>query len=109
MQVEAICEHYFCKIPKPFAMQLMHKYAFRETDGNGKRYALMIDVTDRDAAKAYEQRVVQVTFEQTPMFIVGGPEYWGEEYYERVKYIRDCHKRLDNCGDDSYFEHFEDD
>lgn len=103
LQVEAICEHYFSKLPKPKAIDLLNKYAFREPGGDGQRFAVMIDVTDRNAASQYEQRIVQVNFEQVPPFIVGGPDFWGEEYYQRIKYLRDAHKGVEIAGDDAYF------
>lgn len=41
-QVDAICEQYLSKLPKPIAMQVLRKYAYREPASEGdQRYALM--------------------------------------------------------------------
>lgn len=49
-------------------------------------------------------RVVQVAFKQTPAFIVGDEEFWGPEYYQRLKYLRDAHAGVEIAGDDTYFQ-----
>ncbi len=102
IQVEAICEHYLSRIPKPDAIRLLAQYAYHEPAG-GKRYCLLIDVTDRFGAKSYEQRIYQVLFKQTPPFIVGTEDYWGESYWMRLQYLRDAFHRLERAGPDQMF------
>jgi hypothetical protein len=105
LQVDAICEHYFSRLPKPDAIRLLYNYAFRDDPKEGdQRYALIIDVTNRDGLPKYEMRINQVCFKQSPPFIIGGPDWWGEEYYQRLKYIRDAYHGAEKAGDDDYFE-----
>lgn len=103
--MDAICEHYLGKIPKPDAIRLLARYAFREEASAGnKRYALMIDVTNRFGLQKFEARLCQFVFKQTPPFIVGTEEYWGDEWPKRLQYLRDAYRRSERAGPDELFE-----
>lgn len=102
LQVEAICEHYMCKIPKNNAIALLNKYAYKDPYSE-KNYALVIDVTDIRRAKCYEQRLYQACFKQTPPFLLGTEEYWGDELEEKLQYMRDVYLRSEKAGPDSYW------
>lgn len=91
------------KIPKNHAIKMLNTYAYKDPYSE-KNYALVIDVTDQKRAKCYEQRIYQACFKQTPPFIVGNKDYWGDEYEQRLQLLRDQYHGEDHAGADKYFE-----
>lgn len=103
LQVEAVAEHYFSKLPKPDAIKVLNDYAYKDPYSE-KNYALLIDVTDRNRSKCYEQRVAQACFKETPPFLVGGPDFWSEDLEQYKQFWREAYQGMEKAGPDDYFE-----
>lgn len=83
----------------------MNTYAYKDTEpGSDKSYGLLVDVTNRQRLPRYEQRLMQVCFSETPPFILGTPDYWGDEWDKRLQYLRDAYHGSEQAGPDGYFD-----
>lgn len=101
-QTEALWENFLAWMPRGAAVQTLLKYAFKDSDG--KRFALMIDVNNMRGLPA-EQCIVQICAQQTPPFLLGTAEYWGDELEDRLQYLRDAKRRLNDAGPENMFSH----
>ncbi len=103
LQVEAVVEHYFNKIPKADAIRLLHQYAYKDPE-SPRNFALLIDVTDRNRCKSYEQRFAQACFKETPPFLLGMPEFWKDDLEQYRQFWREAYQGMERAGPDDYFE-----
>jgi hypothetical protein len=100
LERKALAEQYFSAIPQSEAFRLMDTYAFRPSNSE-ERYFLMFDASNQSGA-TLEERVYQGCAQDTPPFMLGTPEYWGTEYWDRIKLIKAAREaELDEEDDDS--------
>jgi hypothetical protein len=89
LERKALAEQYFSALPKTEAYRLMDSYAYRP-EGEEERYFLLFDASNQSGA-TIEQRLYQGCAEQTPPFMLGTEKYWGKEYDERIKLLRQAY------------------
>lgn len=94
LERKALAEQYFSALPRDEAYRLMDTYAYRPK-GKEERYFLLFDASNQNG-DSIEERLYQGCAEQTPPFMLGSEQYWGKEYHERLKLLRQAH-----LGDDA--------
>jgi len=94
LERKAFAEQYLAQVPRNEAYRLMDTYAFRP-EGADERYFLLYDASNQ-SGKSLEECLYQGCAVETPPFMLGTPEYWGEEYNERIKQLRAAYEAEEN-------------
>jgi hypothetical protein len=91
LERKALAEQYFSALPQNEAFRLMDTYAFRPRESD-ERYFLLFDASNQKG-NTLEERLYQGCAEETPPFMLGTEEYWGDELKERREQIRRAYEQ----------------